>query len=296
MDTSSNIPDQDIESKTSTNDSGDKLHGDANRTTQDNRGFFKRLKTFVDETEASVSWIAGLITMAGLFVFLINYINAATNRIVSEKVSPYEKLLSGQALVAEAIYDDAIPDLEVAFNQLDKKFSRENITGGRYYQIIDSYLLAMVNSESPELHEHRFKKILKLQEENKFSFLAWHHLQIGWYYFRTGHLEKASKNFLAALDKYKGTQNPSGQSNSYWALALVAICEGDLIQAKENYQSAYSLSEYYSPDSVLRTIKFFDSDSWYRPLIDYYDIEEHLPGFAEMVQATERFGGVIRGS
>jgi len=295
MNTSPENPASTTESATATNgESG--LPSDTKHTNQNTLGFLGRLKIFLDETEASVSWIVGFITLAGSVLFLINYVDRATNRIVSEKISPYERLLSGQILVREEIYDDAIPDLEVAFKQLGKKFSEEDVTGGRYYQIIDSYLLAMVNSKSPELHEYRFREILKLQEENNVSFLGWHYLQIGWYYFRIGHLQKAQENFSTALEKYKGAQNPYGQANSYWGLTLTSLCQGDLDQTRTNYQSAYALSSYYSPENTLRTIEFMDSDAWYIPLISFYDIEDYLSEFAEIVQETEEIGGVIRGS
>ncbi|MCC5607922.1 tetratricopeptide repeat protein [Nostoc sp. CHAB 5834] len=256
----------------------------------------KRLLVFLTETEPSVSWIGGLIALIGVGLVVMNQIDTKVKEVFLDKLGPYENLQAGKALIDDFEYDAAIPDLEIAFKKLGIRFSQENVRSERYYPIVDYYLYAIINSRYPALHQHRFKEILKLEEDNKISFNSWHFHQFAWYYFRTGSLEKANEYFLKAINNFKVQGDPNSAADSYWGLSLVDLCKGNLDSAMKNYEEAYQIKSFYSPESVLRTIKLMEKDYWYEKIIDQYDIEKYLPEFSKKIQAVKPQGEVIRGS
>src|SRR2546423_6691424 len=92
---------------------------------------------------------AGLvITLVSAFLGGLAWLNSRIDNSVTERIEPYEHFLLGLGAVHDEEYDRAIPDLDKAFDALEKR-------GGAKEQLvplIDFYLYAIVNSEHPAKH------------------------------------------------------------------------------------------------------------------------------------------------
>ncbi|MDB9451630.1 tetratricopeptide repeat protein [Dolichospermum circinale] len=271
---------------------------DSNQKLSQSRAFIflLKIKKILDKTEPSLSLIVNFVALLSVFTAGFFYIDTKVNKAVLDKFTPYENLQVGKALLDTFAYDEAIPDLEIAFKKLGNRFATDEITNGKYYLILDYYLYAIVNSTDPLSHKRRFQELLKIEKENKIAFRAWHYHQLAWYYFRTGSIEEAKINFNVAIKNYRVERKIGGTADSFWGLTLVDLCKGDLDSAEKNYKEAYIQNTSYAPESVLRTINIIPTEGWYETLIVLYDIEKHLPKFAERVRKVKPMGSVIRGS
>jgi tetratricopeptide (TPR) repeat protein len=228
-----------------------------------------------------VPYLANFITVAGALLagFLAAWLwfDSTLNARVERRIAPYENYLNGAALVTDGEYDRAVPELEKAFNMLGKRFDERDSSGENWYPIVDNYLMAIVNSEDPSDHSHRFNKLIRLTDD-KFSLNAWQRNQIGWYFLRTGELTKAREHFSKATDMYRVENRYNTASYSYWALALVDLAEGNIESAVGNVQEASKRnSQVFSLEIVITDVKSMREEVWYQRLIN-------LPTFLQRLE------------
>ena len=264
-------------------DAMDTQHSDSQRR----RRSILDLIPFFNRTEPSISWVGNAIGLAaaiGIFAF----VDARINHLFDKKITPYQELIRGMTLVDSGEEEIAIKYLDKAFLELTKDLKEVDTADEFHYPAVDYYLEAITNSRDPEIHQHRFGRILKLEEENQYVFLGWHNNQIGWYYFRTGDLESAQKHFNKAIQQYALREYFPEAAYSFWALMLISLCEGDLDSAMLNYQEARRRDYTFHPDAALIDLRYMDEDEWFLRLIRLYDIENHVPAFIDQLENLDR--------
>lgn len=251
-------------------------------------GFFQRARNVINQTETSVSWIAGLVGLIGTFWLATGYVDRKIDQQFSQKIGPYEDVLQGMTLVNASEYDSAIPELESAFQAFINTTEKTPQTSSYdVAALVTIYLEALANATSPEDHTTKFERILEIEEENKIAFKPWNYHEIGWVYLRTGNLEEAQQAFRSAVQGYSIKEYFPQAAGSYWALTLVELCQGDVEGAMSNYEEARMRDFSYSLESTLNIIETMEEDSWYRRLITSYDMEEYLPEFSTRLQEME---------
>lgn len=248
---------------------------------------FYELRNFLNETEPSVSWLVGFLGLLGILWIGVVYVDQRIDKVFENKISPYQSLLKGITLSNSREYEKAISPLRNSFQAFIEEGSNDE--NDDLYPVINYYLEALANTNSPEDYKSNFNEILRLEESNRIIFDGWRYHQIGWYYFRVGDLEKAEESFNQAIQNYTLKGYYASSSDSFWALALVHLSKGELEEAVSNYEEARTRSYYYNSKSMITELQNAERSSWYRRLIDLYPIEESIPSFISELNKDEYF-------
>ena len=176
--------------------------------------------------------LSGLLALITAIVGIFYWFNHHIEAVVERRIAPYEHVLTAKGLMEDKNYDDAIEELEEAFNGIDPKDISENVLSA----ILEPYLFAISNSDNPSEHSPDFQKIYPYLRTG-IPLFGRHHEQIGWYFLRTMELEKAGEHFEKASGKY--SENAYDESaNAYWGIAMVHLAEGDVRKALEAAEKA----------------------------------------------------------
>lgn len=212
--------------------------------------------------------ILTLVTaILGGLAWLNSRINSRIDQAVTERVEPYEHFLLGMGAVNDEEYDRAIPDFDKAFDALEKRGGPKE----ELVPLIDYYLYAIVNSEHPAKHSSQFNKIKQTIDNHSISPDAYCFHQIGWYYLRTGEMEKAREQFLRARDKYAEEERYRASADTYWALGMIALADGDVDAAVKMAQEAASKNPtQYALKTLVQDEGAKREDNWYKVLMRLY--------------------------
>lgn len=228
-----------------------------------------------EETKTNKSWwkkatkysgeAATIVGFLGLLWSGVYWIEYRIDTKVSERTAPFENLLSGISLIQDEEYDEAVEELEKAFDTFIETKQSEK----RLISVIDQYLIAIVNAEDITAHEPDFNKIYK--KIGDIPKYGWHYHQLGWYYLRTNNLELSKKNFERALAKYRESEKNRESADTYWALAMVHLAEGLIPKATAYTVEAQSRNPLvYSTDLLIKDRAAMSKDPWFRRLMRIY--------------------------
>jgi tetratricopeptide (TPR) repeat protein len=237
-----------------------------------------------------VPYLANIVTiMVPLFAgFLAAWLwfESTLSERVEQRIAPYEYFLNGSALVQDGEYDRAIPELERAFTLLGRSFDQRSSSGENWYPVVDNYLQAITNSEDPSDHTHRFNRLMRLVTDDKISLTAWQRHLIGWYYLRTGDVQKARESLSKALESYRVEQKYNTSSDTYWTLALTDLAEGNVESAINNITEAGRRNNrLYDLETVISDVKSMREESWSQRLIRLYPkFDSSLPAFLQQLE------------
>ncbi|MGS4880881.1 hypothetical protein [Photobacterium damselae] len=208
---------------------------------------------------------AGLTFAAGTGYTVLQTFDRWIDKKINSRIEPYEKLITGIALVQDAEYDDAVVQLEKSLNGLSVKDLDESLRKA----LIDHYMLAIVNSDDITNQEPDFNRLKEhLKHIPKYG---WHNHQLGWYHLRTGKVDQAISYFEQALEKFNQHQEYRETADSYWALSITQLIKGDVDKAiKYTTKAELANPLAYSLDSLLKDKDAMKKDEWFAQLMRTY--------------------------
>ncbi len=200
--------------------------------------FYKNLSPWI-------AFIGGIIVLVTSIIGTTFWIDSRISKYVKNRLEPYEHLIQGERLVNEYNYDEAIQPLEMAFS----KFDLNELSKSMLYSLLKNYLSAISNSKNPTDYHSDFEKIKPYIEKHLLNAKIYH--DKGLYYLRTSRLKEARDNLKLALDQY-GNDERKAEGDVHWALAIVALAEGNETEAVNKTMAAmqsYGWIEEIDPES-----------------------------------------------
>lgn len=197
-----------------------------------------------DKLLALVTLITSLV-LGGFY--LREELDRRMRAYIEERISPYENLLTGLALIQNKEYDASIKYLREALENIDEK----NASINRVRAIVDNYIHAIAYSRnaavySPDIHK------LKEYIGPKVPKVGFHWEQLGWIELYTSAFDAAKISFETAVSEYGKERLYRKIADAAWGLALLRICKGDTagavrytIQAAENNRGEYDLTKMF---------------------------------------------------
>lgn len=222
---------------------------------------FNKLKVF-----GVIGWLsAGLTFAAGTGYTVLQAFDSWVDNKINSKIEPYQKLITGIALVQDNEFDDAVIQLEQSL----KGLSVENVDEALLKTLLDHYMVAIVESDDIIGHEPDFN-ILK-SHLKRIPNYGWHSHELGWYYLRTGDVKKAVNHFEWALVKLNQHRKYRDAADSYWALSIVELIKGDLNSSIEYTVKAEEANPLgYSLENILKDKEAMKKDEWFARLMRIY--------------------------
>lgn len=220
-----------------------------------------------------VALLAGIGSLFAVGYGGFFWLDERVEKLVTKQITPYQYLINGITLVQDEEYDKAIEQFRPALRKL-KDLNKENKNLGA---LVDFYLMAMVNSGEPIEYSPDFQKLLPLLK-NDLPRWGWRFHQIGWYYLRTGELDKAKENFIKAKRRFKVEDEFSASADTYWALVLVYVASGDIEKAVSHalYAEERRFRDF-NLDTLIHDVSAYKNDPWYKRLArSYDDFYKHL--------------------
>jgi tetratricopeptide (TPR) repeat protein len=238
-------------------------------------------RTIAERFDARTTIIVNFLAIAGALLAFYLWFDGQINKVIEQRVEPYENFLVGLAFVEDEEYEKAIPELDKAFDQLKMRFSTSSTSSEKILPVFDYYLYAIANSEDPSDYSNKYNKIINLIQDGTLSPNAYHYYQIGIYYFRTGNIEEAKTNLNRSAAGYNIADQFYSASHVYWAMAIVALSEGDLDGAIMQLAEASRRNPGdYDPRAIALNTEVMTKDAWYRRVVSLYpEYSQTLPQF-----------------
>lgn len=227
-------------------------------------GFWR--KTLSSSIFSNIATVLSILIPA--LIAIILWFNNKIDKVVEQRVEPYENYQLGSILSADEEFDLAIPVLGKAFDTMTKKDESEE----KIIPFLDSYLHAIVNSKNPLTHRSKFAKIEKFIKDFKISPNAFHYKEMGWYYLRIGDINKARENLQQSIMQYKNESLYRPMAEAQWAISLSFIAEENIdeaiIYAKE---AAKHNPREYDMATLLLDKEAMKDDAWIKHLTNTFD-------------------------
>jgi hypothetical protein len=214
-----------------------------------------RLNHLGKPTDSKVSYFGNLATIFGAIAAVAVpgyiYMDAKISSIVSDKVKVYEAIFTAQSLLSSDYPDKAASEIKIIFGDFRDKIiaNKSEFSTGANSAILDLYLVAIADSSEPLDYERDFNAIVEALDKRLVRRYSWHENTIGYYYLRTGDIEKSSRHFDSAKSMAIHEEHPG---------EYIRASRGKIILAAATNNNAAATDEIISANNLLQDNRILD--------------------------------------
>ena len=159
------------------------------------------------------------------------FVESRIDKVVNEKLDPYDRLTTGMAYSRSEMYDDAAKEFHWGIEEAEKSKARKELIDLLYDQLLN----AMANAYDTSKYTGWFNQVkVHLENSPNLGETAYRTNDLGWYYLHSGNTMEARAKLGRAEQLFRQRQDKRGSSDPLRGLVWVAIAEGKIDEAIES--------------------------------------------------------------
>jgi tetratricopeptide (TPR) repeat protein len=209
--------------------------------------------------------VAVVVSVGAFWVSTKGYLDRKVEMEVNKRLDVYQNLASGLNFNQSDEYESALATFHAAIN--DPRFGSSSIDTQNLVR--DGLLYAVVNSDRP-LKNGGDVAAIELRFGREYPESSWRQQQLGWYYMRVGHLDKAREHFDRALQLYNLSREYRAGGDALRGLMFVRAATGDLSGARAAAEEAKQRNPSLFPTTLPAELASLQHEDWYLQMESLY--------------------------
>ncbi|HYE26763.1 MAG TPA: tetratricopeptide repeat protein [Allosphingosinicella sp.] len=219
------------------------------------------------------------------YLYLENRVDAVVSAEMERRMMPYERYMAANMMASNDDPDRCADTLDALLPELESEEFR-TLAREPFY---DLALACARDAAYPAKYRGYVKGIEAALARGLAASSGWHKGALGQYYLRTGDLDAAERDLVAAASMLSAEGWPSEEAQAHWWLALLHLARGRPAEAAARYREAARLDpRSFEPAVAERNLVADIDQPKLRFLRDNPAFRRALPGFLAALRATGR--------